>query len=83
MVYNFARFWDLCAGHQSNLYSSTSNSAFTLFSGVKTLSYYKSHGILSSKLILYMLLYGHAFSNLDSPKSPFQSTGKENWELGV
>lgn len=83
MAYDFAGSWDSCAGHQSNLYPSTSNPASTPFSALKAVEYYKSQGIAGSKLIIGMPLYGRAFASTDGPGSQFSGTGEGSWEQGV
>lgn len=83
MAYDFAGSWDSCAGHQSNLYPSTSNPASTPFSTSKAVEHYKSHGIAGSKLIIGMPLYGRAFASTNGPGSQFSGTGEGSWEQGV
>ena len=83
MAYDFAGSWDATAGHQSNLYFSTSNPACTPFSALQAVEYYKSQGIVGSKIVLGMPLYGRAFVSTAGPGAPFSGTGEGSWEGGV
>ena len=83
MAYDYAGSWDTKAGHQSNLYPSSSNAASTPFSTAKAIEYYRLQGISPSKIVLGMPLYGRAFASTNGVGQPFSGTGPGSWEQGV
>lgn len=83
MAYDYSGSWDTRAGHQSNLYPSSSDPSSTPFSTAKAIEYYRSQGISPSKIVLGMPLYGRAFASTDGVGQPFSGTGEGSWEQGV
>ena len=83
MAYDYAGSWDEKAGHQSNLYPSSSNHSSTPFSTAKAIEYYSDQGISPSKIVLGMPLYGRAFACTNGVGEHFSSVGEGSWEQGV
>lgn len=83
MGYDYAGSWDHVAGHQANLYPSTSNPKATPFSTSHAIQHYKSHGIASHKLVLGMPLYGRAFAATNGPGTASTRADGGSWEPGV
>jgi chitinase len=81
--YDFAGSWDSMAGHQANLFSSTSNPTSTPFSSSAAITYYASQGIAKSKIVLGMPIYGRAFEGTEGLGKPFSGVGQGTWENGV
>ena len=83
MAYDYAGTFSNVAGHQANLYTSSSNLGSTPFSTSAAVEYYKSQGIAGIKLILGMPIYGRAFAFTDGPGQPFSGGGEGSWEQGI
>ena len=75
MAYDYAGSWDAKAGHQSNLYPSSSDPSSTPFSTAKAIEYYKNQGINPARIVLGMPLYGRAFASTNGVGHPFTGTG--------
>ncbi|KAL9101722.1 MAG: hypothetical protein Q9163_003044 [Psora crenata] len=83
MAYDYAGSWDTHAGHQANIYPSSTNPCSTPYSTHAAVEAYVGAGIPRSKLVIGMPLYGRAFTNTSGPGKPFYGAGEGSWEQGV
>ncbi|RDL30201.1 uncharacterized protein BP5553_10479 [Venustampulla echinocandica] len=83
MAYDYAGSWSAVAGDQANLFPSPSNPATTPFNTEMAVMYYISQGILASKIVLGMPLYGRSFEATEGRGRPFHGVGRGSWDAGA
>ena len=83
MAFDYAGMWSQVTSNQANIFASTSNPASTPYDTETAVSYYISKGIIPSKIVLGMPIYGRSFETTDGLGKTFSGVGSGTWEAGV
>ncbi|KAJ6258187.1 hypothetical protein Dda_7106 [Drechslerella dactyloides] len=81
MAFDFSGKYSQVAGHQANIYVSTTSPLSTNNSWVAALDQYRD--VPNNKIVIGMPLYGRSFEGTDGPGTAFSGIGAGEWEPGV
>ncbi|KAL0929572.1 endochitinase [Colletotrichum truncatum] len=83
MSYDYSGPWSSMTGHQANLHSSPIKPNSTPFSTDAVVEDYISKGVLPTKILLGMPVYGRAFQQTGGLGQAYYGAGNGSWEQGV
>lgn len=83
MAYDYSGSWDTIAGHDANLFPSSSNPGSTPYSTQRAITDYIAAGVTVSKIVMGLPLYGRSFENTNGMGQSFSGVGTGSWENGV
>ena len=82
-VFNYADSWGNITEHQANLYSFTDNSECTLFFTNVTFKDYVKLSVPADKIVMSMLLYSHAFEQMNDMSESFHDVDEDFFENSI